>query len=96
MSGGSYNYLCYNFDTIQDRLEDLDSMINRLKELGLEEARKEAIELRLFISDISERVSSFGDNLSNIFHAVEWLDSGDYGPDQVDAAYKAYKEGKQR
>ena len=69
MSGGSYNYLCY-----QDAPEpcELRRMAERLRELGYEEwaAQTEAM--------IAPEPSK---QLRDVWHAVEWLDSCDYGPD---------------
>lgn len=88
MSGGSYNYLCVASD-IADLLEkrqELKEMAERLE--GLPWARDAAIEtwqLIHYIDRVQVRTEAYIKSLKEVWHAVEWWDSGDWGEDQVRA-----------
>ncbi len=78
MSGGSYNYLCYqDLDTL--RQSNLKAMIERLRELGHEDAAQESAK----IFDLFDEIETIMDRMREVWHAVEWRDSGDYGRDQT-------------
>ncbi len=98
MSGGSYNYLCY----VQD-LEDLVEKRHSLKEMadrlvGMDEADFPGVTaaaqetlgllhlLRIWDTHASVRI----DMLTDVWKAVEWWDSADYGSDQVAEAIKDF------
>lgn len=87
MSGGSYNYLCH-----QDRIDiyELERMADRLAELA-PGSRADRDTRALW-----ERLQ--GDETSNalrdVWHAVEWFDSCDYGEDQARAAIADYEQGE--
>lgn len=82
MSGGSYNYLCYaGIDSIGERRDDLEAMRDRLNELGYQRAAQGTQE----VLDALDKLSSQLDRMHTAWHAVEWLDSGDYGLDNAQA-----------
>jgi hypothetical protein len=87
MSGGSYNYLCF-----QDALDlaDLENMARRLAELapGSAAARDTAKLAELLRRDVTT------DPLREAWRCVEWFDSGDYGEDQARAAIEAYEKAR--
>lgn len=102
MSGGSYNYLFMNReleDLALSRLGDLIEMSDRLSGLDEREfpgataaaARTNALleNLRIWRA----HTSASTDLLADVWQAVEWWDSGDYGADQVAAALAAYVRG---
>lgn len=94
MSGGSHNYLCFA-DNLWDREEDLRHMADRLIELGYaEEAANETIatlfDLQMAKASLNEQIS----RLHKVWKAVEWMDSGDSGEDQLKAVLKEYDKSK--
>lgn len=79
MSGGSYDYL-YSVDSteIENRLEDLEQMAERLIALGY---KSEANTFLRFIEKVKLmkiKKQAFIDEYSDIMHGVEWTDSGDW------------------
>jgi len=92
MSGGSYNYLCYQeFPDIFLKQSDLRDMADRLTELGYKDAAKETEKLMLDIDAIELRIEAKIERLQNVWHAVEWKDSGDSGIEQVEKAINEYR-----
>jgi hypothetical protein len=91
MSGGSYNYLCsaLDLDDILNKQYDLEQMADRLE--GLPEAefpgagaaghmtRRLLQTLKLWESHAAISLGM----LTDVWKAVEWWDSCDWGPDQV-------------
>lgn len=93
MSGGSYDYLhVRDSDEILNYERKLSEMIDRLAGLGYaEDAAKESAELLLIMRQYSVRASVIMQRLSEVWHAVEWWDSGDSGEDDVKEALKRYR-----
>lgn len=95
MSGGSYNYLCERWT--EDLLafrggDDLTRMIARLKEIrGAEDAAADAERLRSVIIQAHVDVARWQDRLRDVFKAVEWRDSCDWGEDQAMEYVTAYR-----
>lgn len=95
MSGGSYNYLCSK-DALDllgslSSQEDLARMADRLTELGYDDGV--AHDIRLLIGAIDTHRHAVDEVLSRlepVLHAVEWLDSGDWGEEQVRDAVIQY------
>lgn len=87
MSGGSYNYLCYQMDA-QGHLDlgDLEAMCNRLREFAPGSAATKETE-KLY-DTLNALVSPA---LAEVWHAIEWLDSCDYVEDQAIAAVRQYE-----
>jgi len=79
MSGGSYDYLCWNTDDLERRRGMVDAMAKRLEELGYRDAAR-ATRNVLYLLDGARQAA---DALSDVWHAVEWRDSGDYGDDSM-------------
>lgn len=80
MSGGSYNYLCYHSDSLSEHRSDLESMAERIE--GLAYAGQAAADTRRVLALLDEAQRLAG-HLADVWRAVEWWDSGDYGEDQV-------------
>lgn len=87
MSGGSYDYLCYQLDTGGHlNLADLEAMRDRLNELAPDSAAaRDTAALHAALS------TPLVDGLTEVWHDVEWLDSGDYGEDQARAGIEKYE-----
>lgn len=84
MSGGSYNYLCFG-DVLGDRRSDLTMMAERLAEMApgsLAHRHTKAI---------LDAVNAVTESLRDVWHDVEWADSGDYGPEDAVSAIEQYE-----
>lgn len=89
MSGGSYNYLATHVTGLEDRHDDIvEALAARLDGLGY--ATEAAAETRkvLEILDEAEKVAQ---RLYDVWHAVEWWDSGDSGEEQVRKAVSEFQ-----
>jgi hypothetical protein len=87
MSGGSYDYL-YRRDADEllgpgDSLEQLERMAARLTELGYDAIGSRTRDVIRYVDHARERVTEDAGVLRDIWHAVEWYDSADYGFDQL-------------
>jgi len=94
MSGGSYNYLyCKEVDQLMqgDGRNELDNMRDRLIELGYEDVAKDIETFIVILNNARTRLETRIEMLSDIFRAVEWLDSGDSGKEEVKDAIEKYR-----
>jgi hypothetical protein len=91
MSGGSYNYLCDA--TLLDREYDVRRMADRLQEMSHRHVAiaKAARKTQLLVY-LMELVQEAGDDLHNVWHAVEWRDSNDWGDDQMVEAIEVWAD----
>lgn len=96
MSGGSYNYLCDRdardlvgdwYSTLQEMSEDLHSVFPNTK------ADIHTDELVRLIGHLSVEIERRSKALQDVWHAVEWWRSCDYGYGEVDVAVKLYEAG---
>ena len=96
MSGGSYNYLCYadDLERLLGKQNELERMSERLIELGYKDAAKETYQLLLKIQSFEVQAETIQKRLEGVWKAVEWMDSLDSGPDDVDAAIDKYRGNK--
>ena len=78
MSGGSYNYLCTK-DSSNVNVSDLAKMRDRLFELGFRDLGNETNE----IIERLDQINNLCYNLHGVWRAVEWMDSGDVGIEEV-------------
>lgn len=92
MSGGSYNYLCYaDSDGVRNSEESLTHMANRLAGLPYaQDAAKETAALVLLLRQQETWVQAYIDRLKDVWHAVEWWDSGE---EDVKQALETYRAG---
>lgn len=90
MSGGSYNYLCFQLDAAGHLdLADLKAMADRLRELAPDAAATRATcQLYEMLSRVGDDVAG---SLADVWHAVEWCDSGDWGEASVVEALATYE-----
>ena len=79
MSGGSYNYLYCHVRGLEEQRADIVKMERRLESSGYYAAARSTREV-LRMLDAAEGIAR---SLEDVWHAVEWADSGDYGEDQV-------------
>jgi hypothetical protein len=93
MSGGSYRYLCYaDSSDINNRREELTQMRDRLTELGFKDAAKETESVLLMLDSFEVRLSTRLERMSDVWKAIEWLDSGDSDFIGVECAIDKYRE----
>lgn len=80
MSGGSYNYLCFHGDALSEHRGDLEAMARRLE--GLPWAAQAAAATRECLRNLAG-AEQLAAALSEVWRAVEWWDSGDWGEASV-------------
>jgi hypothetical protein len=91
MSGGSYNYLygATSLDELLAKRHVLQEMADRLAGLdeaefpGATAAARETAYLLNLLRVWDNHTEARTRLVSDVWHAVEWWDSSDYGPDQV-------------
>lgn len=98
MSGGSYDYLYGSDfeDLVSRRREALERMVDRLEGLdeaafpGVTAAAADSRRLMLQLDSWAVHAEAQVDRLGSIWHAVEWWDSCDSGPDDVRQALQRF------
>lgn len=86
MSGGSFNYLCYNEDLTEllSNTSGLESMRVALSSLGFaDDAADKTQELIDLIERTDLEVQKRIEELKSVWKSVEWYHSGDYARDEV-------------
>lgn len=93
MSGGSYDYLCYKEtdDWLAGVPERAQQMGDRLAELGYPDAALETATAILAARAARVRMEAILRRMQPVWKAVEWMDSGDWGPDDLAAAVAEYR-----
>lgn len=98
MSGGSYGYLCYK-ETAElfgcSCLENMEEMETALLRMGYKDIAQDVRRLIEYIHSAENRIGVLHEQLADVFHAIEWYDSGDYGKDQMLKALESYRQGKE-
>lgn len=94
MSGGSFNYLCHATcaEDIVEKRYYLEQMAEELERRpGMEDAAVETRRLLLDLQAFDVRVQATTKRIGDLWHAVEWQRSSDYGQEQVDTALAKYR-----
>lgn len=86
MSGGSFNYL-YDRDLVELK-HTVRQMQGELAALGLEDA---AARTGMILARM-DQIESIQAEMRDVWKAVEWLKSGDWGVDFVEEAVRAWRE----
>lgn len=86
MSGGSYNYLYCHVTGLEEQRSDIERMEERLQASGYYAAARATREV-LYMLDAAERIAQ---SLHDVWLAVEWRDSNDWGEDQVREAVEKF------
>lgn len=94
MSGGSFDYLYCKFRDMQSHTDNLGKMADRLAVLGYKDAAREAHRLLADVRKYEARMDAYEDELAGIFQAVEWYDSCDWDPEQVEEAIQKWRGNK--
>lgn len=87
MSGGSHNYL-FCADITSERRDDIARMAVRLRELGHHDAALRTSEVLAALDVIDELQRE----LSDVWHAVEWVDSCDWGRGDEAKAVESWRQ----
>ena len=96
LSDGSFGYLCYK-DVPElmnpSCISELESMVQHLQEYGYEDIARDTQRLIESIQAASIRIEVLSENLNEVFHAVEWHESGDIRRDTMIAQLEKYRNG---
>ena len=96
MSCGSFGYLCYK--DVPELMEpssisNLEIMVQHLQLYGYEDIARDTQRLIEYIRSASIRIEVLSENLNDVFHAVEWHESGDTGRETMIAELEKYRNG---
>lgn len=96
MSGGSFGYLCYK--DVPELMEpssisNLEIMVQHLQLYGYEDIARDTQRLIEYIQSANIRIEVLSENFNDVFHAVEWHDSGDIGRETMIAELEKYRNG---
>ena len=94
MSGGSYGYLCRKDpdDLLSgSHSKDLERMRDRLLEDGAIDAAAQTDAVLATIHMATKLVRMRAEALHDVWQAIEWIDSGDWGPGELAAALAQYR-----
>lgn len=94
MSGGSYDYLCqaYDLGDLIKKQGRLQEMADRLAGIGYAtDAAKETEELVVMLRQWQVRASVRLARLADVWKAVEWTDSCDWGEAAIHKALATYR-----
>jgi len=94
VSGGSFNYLCYETDLegLTGKRQELSEMADALAELGYAaDAAEETASLLAHIRATNTRINASAKRLYGVWKAVEWWKSCDRSEDAVHAALAEYR-----
>lgn len=96
MSGGSFDYLCCK-DVPElmnsSSIANLESMVQHLQEYGYEDIARDTQRLIEYIQSASIRIEVLSENLNDVFHAVDWHESGDISRDTMIERLENYRNG---
>lgn len=95
MSGGSLNYLCYKEpDQLFDHVSDMEEAEAVLLQKGYKDIAQDVRRLIEYIQSAQNRIGVLHGQLSDVFHAVEWYISADYGDDSLARDLEKYRRGE--
>ncbi|MFJ3950312.1 hypothetical protein ACIPXV_09605 [Streptomyces libani] len=95
MSGGSYNYLAeHSPGDLEARRGSIEAMRDRLAalEADLVPGAARAARLTRYVLIHLDLAEQRAQELADVWHAIEWRDSGDWGDDTMREALKAWTE----
>lgn len=92
MSGGSLNYLCWkDWPEICGCQQDMETVERILIEYGYTDIARDVRRLIEYCLSAEIRISTLGGRLRDVFRAVEWYASCDYGEDDLVHDLEAYR-----
>ena len=95
MSGGSLSYL-YNkqFPEVCNYIGEMKKVEKELISQGYTDIARDVRRLIEYCLTAENRISVLFDNLSDVFHAVEWYYSSDYSEDRLIEELDRYRAGQ--
>lgn len=94
MSGGSLSYLYLKEPgDLFNHVEDLETVEQELLQRGYTDIARDVRRLIEYILTAENRISVLADSLRDVFHAVEWCCSGDYGESSLRKHLENYRNG---
>lgn len=94
MSGGSHNYLfCKEPVDLFYHIEELEMAERDLLRLGYSDIAKDVRRLIEYLQTAENRISVLARQLRDVFKAVEWYESGDYGDETLTRVLEKYRRG---
>lgn len=95
MSGGSLNYLyCKEPEALFNHLSELESVEKELLSRGYNDIARDVRRLIEYIHTAYNRISVLSEQLNDVFHAVEWCLSSDYGEGTLISHLEKYRGGE--
>lgn len=96
MSGGSLAYLC-NRDPgeLFNYIRELEEVEQELLTRDAQDIARDVRRLIEYIKSAEVRIGVLSEQLNDIFHAVEWRLSADYGEDDLRKSIEKYRTGKE-
>ena len=95
MSGGSLGYLySKDFPEICEHIREMKMVERELIENGYTDIAADVRRLIEYCLSAQNRINVLSENLSDVFHAVEWYYSSDYGNDRMIDEFENYRKGR--
>lgn len=95
MSGGSLNYLhCREPAELFENIENLEEVERELLSRGYADIARDVRRLIEYIQTAENRIEVLSRQLRDVFKAVEWNLSGDYGDKTMEAVLEKYRKGE--
>lgn len=95
MSGGSLNYLfCKEPEDLFNHIEDLEEVEFVLLRKGYQDIAKDVRRLIEYLQTAYNRIEVLSTQLNDVFHAVEWWKSADYGESTLREHLEEYRNGR--
>lgn len=97
MSGGSLGYLYCKTeaDEIMRHTDEMERAEAELIKRGYIDIAEDVRRLIEYCKTAQIRIEVLHQNLSDVFHAIEWRISNDYGEDSLIEHLNQYREGKE-
>ncbi|MFG3173638.1 hypothetical protein ACGFZC_01040 [[Kitasatospora] papulosa] len=94
MSGGSYNYLYCHVGGLEPQRGDIEAMRDRLAGLEAEGVPGAARAARLtrYVLIHLDLAEAKAQELADVWHAIEWRDSSDWGDDTMRKTLAEWQE----
>lgn len=93
MSGGSLNYLfCKEPAQLFDHIEDMVQVEDELIRHGYTDIAKDVRRLIEYVKTGEVRIGTLSEQLNDVFHAVEWYLSADYGEKSLLTHLEEYRK----
>lgn len=95
MSGGSLNYLCYKEAAeLFEHVREMEEVEEFLIERNYQDIAADVRRLIEYVKSAENRIKVLAEQLNDVFHAVEWRLSADYGDDTVKKHLEKYRKGE--